>query len=304
MSGERVLVAGGTGRLGRLVVERLRACGLVVRVLTREAARATALGDVEVAVGDWQDAASLSRACVDVQTVVSAWHGYNGPRDASPERVDVRGNRALFAAARAAAARHGVLLSVVGAAPDSPMELFRAKYQAEQELRASGLEWTMVRATAFMELWAELIGTPLLRSGKTRLFGRGEQPLNFVSVHDVAAVVERAVCDAGLRGQVIDVVGPADLSLRQMAEAFQRVAGGQGTITPMKLPVMRVLGTALRPVNPTLARHIRAAVVLDTQGLPATPSTLVDRPRITLDEVIRRDHVGTRVGDEVPAVSG
>jgi uncharacterized protein YbjT (DUF2867 family) len=103
---------------------------------------------------------------------------------------------------------HFVLLSVVGAEQDHPMDLFRMKYAAEQELRASSMAWTIIRSTAFMELYAELVGAPLLTSGKTRIFGRGDNPVNFVSVHDVARFVELAVVEPDMRGVELDVGGP------------------------------------------------------------------------------------------------
>ena len=52
------------------------------------------------------------------------------------------------------------MMSVVGAAAGSPMELFRAKDAAEVHLRASGAPWTIVRSTAFVELWSEIMKRP------------------------------------------------------------------------------------------------------------------------------------------------
>ena len=82
--------------------------------------------------------------------MVSAVHGFAGPGGVSPASVDRAGNAHLIhAAARAGAAF--VLVSVVGASPGHPIGLFRAKHAAEDMLRSSGIPWTMVRATAFME---------------------------------------------------------------------------------------------------------------------------------------------------------
>ena len=66
------------------------------------------------------------------------------------------------------------------------------KYAAEQALQASGLSWTIIRPTAYMETWAKLIGEPLVKTGKTRIFGRGVNPINFVSASDVAQFVASA----------------------------------------------------------------------------------------------------------------
>ena len=68
-------------------------------------------------------------------TVVSAVQGFAGPGGGSPESVDRDGNKHLIDAASAVDADF-VLMSVVGAAADSPMELFRMKWAAEQYLGA------------------------------------------------------------------------------------------------------------------------------------------------------------------------
>src|SRR3954452_12059852 len=150
-----ILVAGGTGRLGRLVVARLVAAGIDVRGLTRDPDRAADLsvGAIEIAQGDVRDPSSIVRAMGGVTTVFSAVQGFAGTGHVTPASVDRAGNMHLVDAAAAAEA-HVVLMSVVGATVDSPMELFRAKYDAEEHLRSSGTAWTIVRASAFVELWA------------------------------------------------------------------------------------------------------------------------------------------------------
>jgi NADH dehydrogenase len=187
-----------------------------------------------------------------------------------------------------------VLVSVQGAAADHPMELFRMKHRAEAALRESALAWTILRPTAFMETWATLIGEPLLRTGKTVIFGRGHNPINFVSVSDVARFAELAVVDPALRGAVVEIGGPENLSLRQVVDVFAREGGRRGTARHVPLPVMRLASVLMRPINPVIARQIRAGIVMDTvdmsfdardrsQRYPAIPIT-------TLAEVVRRDH--------------
>lgn len=142
----RVLVAGGTGRLGTLVVSGLAGRG---RVLTRDPRRAAHLtGDrIEVVTGDVRNPASVAAATDGTDVVVSAVHGFAGPGSGSPVTVDRDGNVYLIEAARAAGAEM-VLMSVVGAAPDSPFELFRMKHAAEQALAGRPVSATVVRATA------------------------------------------------------------------------------------------------------------------------------------------------------------
>jgi len=252
-----ILVAGGSGRLGTLVVRGLARRHLDVRVLSRDVTRAQHLGDVaEVVVGDVRDRASLDRAMRGVTTVVSAVQGFAGPGKVTPASVDHEGNRHLVDAAAAAGA-DVVMLSVVGATARHPMELFRAKHAAEQHLRASTARWTIVRATAFVEMWAEILG-------KGIVFGRGDNPINFVSVHDVAAVVELAVIDPNLRGQIIDVGGPDNLTFNQLVAELQNVTG-------RSRKVRHVPRWLLRAISP-VARQPAAALVMDTVDLTFEPS--------------------------------
>lgn len=248
-----ILVTGGTGRLGTLVVTRLAARGLDVRVFTRDPARAEHLTGVaaSVAVGDVRNRPSIDAAMRDVTTVVSAVHGFVGPGRVTPDSVDRRGNANLIDAAATVGA-DVVLMSTVGAASDSPLELFRAKHDAEEHLRATGVPWTIVRATAFIELWAEIMA-------KRIVFGRGDNPINFVSVRDVAAVVERAVVDVSLRGQILEVGGPKNVSFNDLAALLNDVRGRDEKVRHVPRPVLRALAPLVRPV--------RAALAMDTTDM-------------------------------------
>ena len=129
---------------------------------------------------------TLRDAVATSSVVVSAMHGFIGPRGTSPHTVDDLGNRALFDAAAAAGA-DVVMMSVVGAAADSPFELFAAKFAAEQHLRGLDVPWTIVRSTAFLETWVDIIRDTAGRSGRPVVFGPGANPINFALVEDVAS---------------------------------------------------------------------------------------------------------------------
>jgi NADH dehydrogenase len=219
-------------------------------VLTRDRERARHLGGTatEIVDGDVRDRAAVERALEGVTTVVSAIQGFAGPGRVSPESVDRDGNVNIVDAAAAVGA-DVVLMSVVGASADHPMELFRAKYAAEQYLRAADTAWTIVRATAFVELWADIMTKPIV-------FGRGENPINFVSVRDVARVVERAVIDPALRGTVLEVGGPENVTFNELAALLQTIRGRSTKTKHVPRPLLRALGT--------VSRQARAGVAMDT----------------------------------------
>jgi uncharacterized protein YbjT (DUF2867 family) len=266
-----IVVAGGTGRLGALVVRRLRDRGLPVRVLTRDPARAAPLaaGGVQVAVGDVRDRGTLVPALADADVVVSCVQGFAGPGRGSPASVDRDGNANLIDAARAAGAEI-VLMSVVGASADSPLELFRMKHAAEQHLHRSGVPATIVRSTAFLELWAELLETTAGRSGRPVVFGRGDNPINFVHVDDVASLVERATTDPTTRGRTLEVAG-ADLTLNQLAATVQAAAGRSGRPRHVPPTALRLLARTVGLLRPDLSRQARAALLMDRIDLTYDP---------------------------------
>ena len=288
-----ILVAGGTGTLGTQVVRLLVDRGQDVRVLTRDPARTAHLPDtVQTLAGDLRDPAMIAAAVQGCATVVSAVHGFAGPGKPSPEVIDRDANRGLIQAAAAAGVEHLVLVSVLGAAPDHPMSLHRAKHAAEQALQAAGLPWTIIRPAAYLETWIGIVGANLRDKGQALVFGPGRNPINFVSADDVAAVVDLAVQDRSLHGQVVEVAGPENLTFTQLAERLIAVSGRPGRIRHIPLPMLRAMSLLGRPVSPMFARQAQAAVVMNTTDMTVDVAAIRDRfptvPATGLDEVLSR----------------
>lgn len=292
-----ILIAGGTGNLGQQAVRLLTAQGLKVRVFTRDPNNYPEANTdlVEVVPGDVRDLPAVVRATEGVETVVSAMHGFTGKGDCNPQTVDYLGNVNLIRAAKTSGVKHFILVSINGASQDHPMELFRMKSLAEEELKKSGLDWTIIRPTAYMETWAKLVGEPLIETGKTLIFGSGRNPINFISVHDVARVIDLSISDPALRGEVLDVGGPENLAMRDLVDTFSNVTGRAGTASAVPLPMMRVMSLLTRYLNPTLARQIQAGIVMDTTDLSFDANAVRQQlPSIhltTLTNMVKRDYV-------------
>jgi NADH dehydrogenase len=270
-----ILIAGATGHLGTALVELLTLHGRRVRLLTRDPSRARRLlaKDHELVTGDVCKPPSLTSALVGVETVVSAVTGF-GPGGGGPRAVDLHGNENLIAAAEAAEVKHFILVSMYGARPDHPLELYRAKFFAEERLRKSRLAWTIIRPTVFMELWAGIVGDSLIKNGKATVFGRGDNPINLVSVRDVARFVEMAVVDPRLRGATLDVGGPENLTLNDVVETLAATSGRPATARHISLTALRVGSLLMRLLKPDLAGLIRAAILMDTSDMSLDPGEL------------------------------
>lgn len=233
--------------------------------LTRDPARAEHLsGLAEVVTGDVRRRASLQPAVAGSDMVVSLVHDFVGPGRVTPRSVDDRGNANLVDLAAAEGASV-VLMSVVGAAADSLLELNRAKHAAEARLRASGAPWTIVRSTPFLESWVEILKKGLI-------FGRGDNPVTFVSVHDVASTLARVVVEPKWRGRVVEI-GGEDLTFNQLAALIQELEPERRRVRHIPTGMLRAMAPLVRPARAALVMDttdMRFTVGAKNEGLPST----------------------------------
>ena len=265
-----------------------------MRAMARLPSKASDLASLgaEVVQGDLVDTPSLARACAGATHVVAAAHGMLGSGRNRSEAVDDAGHRALVDAARAAGVAHFVHTSALGASPDHPLDFFRTKYAVEQYVKTSGVSYTILRPSAFMETHAHTFnGKGIVERGKTTLLGRGTRPRNFVAVRDVAAMAVRALADPAMRGQTIEIGGPQNFTDNQVAELYGRVLGVTPKVAHVPPALLRVAGVVLKPFAPGVSRVLRLSGLPDdaydatfdpTATLHAYPMHLT-----TLEEFIR-----------------
>ena len=299
-----ILVAGGTGHLGIELVPLLTARGIPVRVVTRDPGRARQrLGEApQFAKGDARSPHTLEAALKGVDAVVSAMTGF-GPGAPGPRAVDYEGNLNLIRAAEAAGVRRFVLVSIHGATADHAMELWRMKHRAEEALRASRLDWVIVRPNAFMELWAEIVGGPIFKDGKATVFGRGDNPINFNSAKDVARFIDVALFDPGLSRTILSVGGPENLTLNQLVGQIEQAAGRKAAVKHVPVPMMRLMSLVMRPLKPDVAAMIQGGIAFDTVDMAFDASDLRRRfPQIELTSLA--DVLGRhQAANSVPTLS-
>lgn len=257
-----ILIIGATGNLGGAVAQLLLNTSQSIRVMTRTAAKAEALIKMgaEVRIGDLRDRPSLDQACRGIEKIFAASHSFEGKGKSSPQIVDGQGNRNLIDAAKAAGVKHFIFTSALGVRPDHPVDFFRIKYQTEQYLQASGLNYTILRPAAFMESWIDMVAQPLLATGKVAIIGKGDNPVNYVAVADVARFAEIGLNHPAAKNQIIEIGGPANFSTGQIIDIMERVTGktAQRSYTP--IPVLKIIKTLTRPFNPVMSRMITAGI--------------------------------------------
>jgi uncharacterized protein YbjT (DUF2867 family) len=206
---ETTLVLGGTGKTGRRVVERLRARGLPVRVGSRSATPPF----------DWEDAATWAPALRGVGRVYVSFY----PDLAVPGAVETVGAFARLAVER------GVPRLVLLAGRGEP-----EAEQAEQAVRDSGAELTILRSTWFMQNFSEDYMLEDVRRGVIAL-PAGETPEPFVDADDIADVAVAALTEDGHAGALYELTGPRLLTFADAARELARAAGRDVRYVPVPL---------------------------------------------------------------------
>ena len=223
------LVIGASGMLGSAICRELAGTGQEVRALMRttsdpiETAKLKERG-INLVNGDIKRRATLEAACQGVKTVIStATCTRSRQHDDSIQSVDLQGQLDLVQAARLAGVRHFVFISF----PEVPVRfpLQDAKRAVEQALIASGMTYTILQPTFFMEFWfSPALGFDVV-AGKAQIFGTGERPISWISYRDVARFAAASVTAPAARNAVIKLGGPEALTPLQVVEEFERVSG-------------------------------------------------------------------------------
>lgn len=260
-----IVVFGGTGRVGRQIVERLRQEGKAVRVVTRDPASANADQGVEVVAGDMHDQRTLVRAVTGAEAIVCTVQGGNGKGNNGPRGIEGAGIPSLIGVARDIAVENFVYISSASARADSPVEFFRLKFEVERLLRTSGLPYSILRPTHLMDTWVELLAESITKKGKATVFGSGAKPVSWVAGKDVAKVAAALAVRPG-EGWSADLGGPEALPLSMVNELIA-VSLGLRIKGESKMPVgmLRMMSPLTRPFNEVLARQMQMGALLDTQ---------------------------------------
>ena len=227
------LVVGATGLVGGMITQSLLAQGRPVRILVRPGSNYAPLVEAgaQPVLGDLKDRASLDAAMDGVTVVITTANSAQRGGPDNPETVEMQGNRHLIDGAVAAGVEQFIFVSVLGADPNSPVPFVRGKALTEQYLRASGLPYTILAPTAFMDIWATVIvGMKAFTGQPVTLVGEAKRRHSFIAARDVAAFAVAAVGHPAALNQSLPLGGPEALTWRDIVAVYERVLGRPLTV--------------------------------------------------------------------------
>ena len=227
-----ILVVGATGLVGGQVCARLVAEGVGARALVRatsspEKVAGLRAQGVDIVEGDVRDAASLDAACAGVDAVictVSSMPFSYEPGVNDIQTTDLDGVKSVIDAAARAGVGHFVYTSF-SANLDLDFPLGRAKRAVEAHLIDSGMAYTILRPSCFMEVWLSPAVGFDPANGTVALYGDGTQPVSYIATADVAAFAVASLTVPAARNAVLELGGPEALSQVGAKEVFEEVLG-------------------------------------------------------------------------------
>ncbi len=270
------LVVGATGLLGGEICRQLVTEGKPVRALARSTSDPVKVGalqhlGIDLVQGDLKDRASLDAACQGATAVFSTASSIltRQPGD-SIETVDREGQLNLVDAAKAAGVEHFVFISFRHN-PDLWCPLEDAKRSVEQRLKASGLTYTILQASYFMEIWL----SPALGfdypNAQARIYGEGHNGISWISFKDVAQFAVASLDHPAARNAIVEVGGPEALSPLEVVRLFEEVGGQTFTVEHIPEEALQAQqANAPDPLQESFATLMRSYAAGDAIEMEAT----------------------------------
>lgn len=290
----RVLVTGLSGFVGGHLSQRLLADGHQVVGLSRspqlnsESGAISLQGDVTTGVG-LTAAVNGVDAVIHLVGIIRERPDKSG--DQTFERVHVDGTSNLLNAMRDAGVERLIHMSASGADPASDSAYLSTKGRAEALVRASGVDWTILRPDTILGVGDDFF-CGVLRDLVTKppiipVVGKGAFPFRPITVHDVATAFSRALERPTTVGHTFDLAGPREYTLRELQVLVRDAMGVNKPLISVPLPLMRLGITLFKLLpNPPIT-HDQFVMLINND--PGEPAPAVEALGLELQEI--EDHL-------------
>jgi NADH dehydrogenase len=265
--------------LGRVLTSRLTEEKVQVFIFSRNPEKHEYLAGkgVEFIKGDLTDFTAIDAAVKGKDVVIWSAHSLLGRGKYISEKIDEAAQNHVIQSCKKHSVKRAVMMSVTGADQHHPVDFWRLKWKMENAWKSSGIPYTIIRASAFMEMHAwELQGKMIKEKGKSFILGKGESRMNFVSVDNIASFILICLSDDKHANQTYEIGGLDNVSRVQ----FAKIVGDQLHIVPkiIKIPrmVLKVMKIILQPFHPGLARVMALSLYTDQTDTSFDVQPLLD----------------------------
>jgi len=274
-----ITVFGATGNTGSPLVDTLLAKGAAVRAVTSDPAKVENLKakGCEAVTANFTDPAALERACAGAERIYLV----------TPAHLDMRRWKAnAIEAAKAAGVRHVVLATGLGASPKAKVTFGKWHSETQELLKESGLDWTFVQPTYFMQnlLWQ---ADTIARDGV--YYDDLGGPVAWIDARDIADVAAEALTGAGHEGKTYGLTGPEALTGEDIASILSEVTGRAITCVPLSVEDSKAAMIAAGMQQEVAAAMVELASIAPKgylAGIETTVSDVLGRPARRLRDFI------------------
>jgi uncharacterized protein YbjT (DUF2867 family) len=247
----KIFVSGGTGFVGEQLCRALLAGGHQVRLLVHgrsalaEPGIETVQGDVTEPAG-WQGAAAGCDAVINLVGIIREFPG----RGVTFDRLHTGATRHMLAEASRSGVRRYLQMSAQGSRPDAVSAYHKTKFQAEELVRGSGLDWTIFRPSLIFgprDAFVNMLAGYIRSFGAVPVIGDGRYRLQPIAATDVARCFAMALAMPGTVGQTYAICGPDRLAFNEVVDAIGRALGKTSVLKiPNPVGLMKLITPLLQ----------------------------------------------------------
>ena len=307
---QKILIVGSSGQLGGKVYDLLvQQNQFEVYAFVRKDSKIDhlQLPESNKFVGDLLDPVSLENALKEMDIVIStANSSIPRKKDDTVHNVDYLGNKNLVNAAESNGIKQLIFVSVSGLEDKSlkKVPLAAAKIKAEEYLKKSKLNYTIIRPTVFMDVYLTFMGTEIpmygekahpvnrpwkfmnnffrgvknnIENGKIGIIGSGTVKQNYVAVNDVANYIVGSIGQDDFIGKTLEVAGPENLNALEVKSVFEEVLGKQLEVKRTPAFIMKALGTIYSLFNKEISNIFWLNYANSKKSMIANSKELAER---------------------------
>ncbi len=281
-----ILVTGSTGYVGHYVVKALLGAGHKIVSVSRDAATSkTASGtklevfkNIDYRMADISNSNGLKEAMEGIDAVVHLVGIISEKGLQTFQRVHVEGTKNVLKAAKDAGVKRFLHMSANGASATAVSGYSSSKFQAEELVRASGMDWTIFRPSLVFGVGDDFFGRVLRnlvsQTPVVPQIGDGHFPFRPIWVEDVAAAFVQSLTKPESVGQTYELIGPKEYTFAQLLSLEQAALGFKKPTIAVPVPIIDIL-VPIMNIAPALAPITKDQYAMLKAGNTGNPEAML-----------------------------